>query len=39
MKTSITFDHISLIPSYNENISDKIVEKMETHILGSVFFF
>jgi hypothetical protein len=39
MKASIICDHISLIPSYNENISDEIVEKMETHILCSITFF
>jgi hypothetical protein len=38
MKTDIYFDLISLISSYNENCSRKIVEKIKTHILCSVNF-
>jgi len=35
MKASIIFYHISLVPSYNENNS----EKMDTHFMFNKFFF
>ena len=39
MRTDMSCDYLSLISSYNRNISDKIVAKIKTNILCSINCF